>query len=88
MGKAVARPYLALGVGLVAGRKVSTDVRLAVAPQDAFTLSTRMPGVFGSATAGIEVMSDDAWSLRAEYGIQAGEHLVAQTASLKLGVRF
>lgn len=88
MGKAIARPYLALGVGVVAGRKVSTDVRLAVAPQDAFTLSTRVPGVFGSATAGVEVMSADAWSLRAEYGIQAGEHLVAQTASLKLGVRF
>jgi len=87
-GKTTIRPYLSLGVGLVAGRKVSSDVALVAAPQYGFTLATRMPGVFGTVNAGVELLTADKWSVRAEYGLQAAEHLMSQTASLRVGMHF
>jgi outer membrane autotransporter protein len=90
VGGTTFRPYLIAGVSFLDSGNWASELRLAEMPRSIapFTVSTDMPTVYGNLTAGVEILSDKRYEVKAEYGLRGAGNYLSHNATLRLAMHF
>jgi uncharacterized protein YhjY with autotransporter beta-barrel domain len=87
---AVLRPYAIAGVSFLSSGDWVSRLRMDSMPDSVapFMVSTNVPKTYGNFTAGLEMLNDNRFELKAEYGLRGARDYFEQSGTMRFAVHF